>query len=379
MRKTLRPGPTGFIDRRAFLGGSLSLAALAALAACGDDSSSSSTKAAPALKAAKDGDTLNLYAWDGYFAPEVIDGFEKKYGITVKQTATASMNDMIQKITAKQPFDIAIQNSTFLQQVTSVGLLHQINHDALTNWGEVIEYFNDPYFDPGAKYSVGYAMAPVGLAYRKSKYTNLTKSWKDLWTNVDTDPKHVYLIDDYQISLSVALMYLGLDANSDKQDDLDKAVDAIRSIKGKLGGFNSTNTVQALSSGQATLLPSYTGNVYTALSQAKDAADLDFQLCKEGQLFNDDVMTIPINAPHTGNAMLFLDWVLAPEQMAANVKYIGYPVPTKTGMATYDTLVKGHDFLTFGTSLLSDTKAWQKGLTATQRTMWNAAWLKVQA
>jgi spermidine/putrescine transport system substrate-binding protein len=380
MRPRLVPGPTGFIDRRAFLGGSISVAAMAALAACGGGSSSGAASApSSTLSATQDGDTLNLYAWEGYFAPEVIKGFEKKYGITVKQTATASLNDMIQKLTSKQPFDIAIANSTFLPQVTSVGLLQPINHAGLSNWGEVIEYFNNPYFDPGAKYSVGYAMAPVGLAYRKSLYPNMTGSWKDLWANIDTDPKHVYLIDDFQLTLSIALMYLGLDANSSKQADLDQAVTAINSIKGKLGGFGSTNTTQALSSGQSTLIPSYTGNVYTALSQAKDAKDLTFELCKEGQLFNDDVMTIPVKAPHPGNAMLFLDYVLAPENMAANVKYIGYPVPTKTGLSTYDALVKDTPFLSFGTSLLDRTSSWQEGLTSTQRTMWNAAWLKVQA
>jgi spermidine/putrescine-binding protein len=377
--RTPKAGPTGFIDRRAFLGGSRSVAAMATLAACGGGSSSASSSKAPALTATKDGDTLNLYAWEGYFAPEVISGFQKKYGITVKQTATASLNDMIQKITSKQPFDVAIANSTFLPQVTSVGLLNQINHAALTNWGEVIPYFDSPYFDPGAKYSIGYAMAPVGIAYRKDKFTGLTGSWKDLWTNVDTDPKHVFLIDDFQLTLSIALMYLGLDVNTDSQADLDKAVAAINSIKGKIGGFGSTNTTQALSSGQATMIPSYTGNVYTALSQAKNAADLTFELAKEGQLFNDDVMTIPIKSAHPGNAMLFLDYVLAPENMAANVKYIGYPVPTKTGLATYDTLVKSTPFLSFGTSLLNNTSAWEQGLSTTQRTLWNAAWLKVQA
>jgi spermidine/putrescine transport system substrate-binding protein len=382
---SLRAGPTGFIDRRAFLGGSLGVAALAALSACSSSSKSSSVASGTAsaaassgLKAVKDGDTLNLYAWEGYFAPEVIKSYESKYGITVKQTATASLDDMIQKITAKQPFDIAIANSTFLPQVTAVGLLNTIDHDALTNWGEVITYFNNPYFDPGAQHSVGYAMAPVGIAYDKTKYSNLTGSWSDLWNNVDTDPKHVYLIDDFQLSLSIALMHLGLDSDSKDQSDLDKAVDAIKSIKGKLGGFNSTNTTQAMSSGQATMLPSYTGNVYTAITQSKKASNLTYETCKEGGLFNDDVMTIPIKAAHTGNAMLFLDHMLDPANMAANVNYIGYPVPTTTGLATYNKLVAKTPFLSVGASLLDNTAAWQQGLTSTQRTMWNAAWLKVQ-
>jgi spermidine/putrescine-binding protein len=373
----LTPGPTGFIDRRLFLSGAISAAALATLAACASNAPAATST--PALKAKKDGDTLNLYAWDGYFAPDVIKAFEAKYGITVKQTATSSLNDMIEKTTSKQPFDIAIQNSTFLPQVASAGLLHTIDHDHLTNWDQVITYFNDPYFDKGAKHSVGYAMAPVGLAYRTDVFTGMTGSWTDLWNQVDVDPKHTYLIDDYQLSLSFALLYLGLDVDTDKQADLDKAVAAIRGIKGKIGGFGSIDTTQALSSGQATLIPSYTGNIYTALQQAKDAKKLTFELCKEGGLFNDDVMTIPIKAAHPGNGMLFLNYMLDPANMTKNVNYIGYPVPTTAGLAAYDVLVKDTPFLQFGTNLLTKPGAWEKGLTGTQRTMWNAAWLKVQA
>lgn len=377
--RILKPGPTGFIDRRAFLGGTLGVAALAALAACGSSGGNKSGSSGSGIKAAKDGGTLNLYAWEGYFAPATIKGFEKKYGITVKQTATASSAAQLQKITSQQPFDVTIANSTFLPQVTAAGLLHVIDHDQLKNFDQVIPYFQNPYFDPHAKYSIGYAMAPVGIAYRKSMYSNLTGSWKDFWNNVTTVPKHAYFIDDMQLGLSIALMYLGLDQNTDSQSDLNKAVAAIASIKGKLGGFGSTNTIQSLSSGQATILPSYTGNVYTALNQAKDASDLSFELCKEGQLFNDDTMSIPIKAAHPGNAMLFIDYMLAPENMTQNVKYIGYPVPTKAGMSTYQSLVKDTPFLQFGTSLLSKPTAWQKGLTPQQRTLWNAAWLKVQS
>jgi spermidine/putrescine transport system substrate-binding protein len=376
--RPITTGSSGFIDRRAFLGGAIGVAGLLALAACSTGGGSASpSKTGVAAK--KDGDTLNLYAWEGYFAPEVISGFEKKYGITVKQTSTASLDDMIVKLTSKQPFDIAIANSTFLPDVASAGLLRTIDHDKLSHWDEVISYFNNPYFDPGAKHSVGYAMAPVGLAYQKDKYSGMTGSWKDLWTHVDDDPGHVYLIDDYQLTLSIALMYDGVDPSEATQAQLNKAVTAIQSIRSKIGGFSSTNTTQSLSSGQATMLPSYTGNIYSALSQATTESNLTFQLCKEGQLFNDDVMTIPEAAKHPGNGMLFLNHMLAPENMAKNVNYIGYPVPTKTGMSTYDTLVEKTPFLAFGTSLFKEPNAWQKGLTPDQRTIWNAAWLKVQS
>lgn len=367
--------PQDPFSRRAFLGGSLGIAGLMALSACG--ASTGSGKAAS--KAAKDGDTLNLYAWEGYFAPQLIKGFEKKYGITVKQTATPSVTGQLQVITSKQPYDVSITNSTFLPDVSAAGLLQTIDHDQLKNFDQVISYFQNPYFDPGAKHAIGYAMAPIGLAYRKGDYPNMTGSWSDLWNNVSTVAGKTYYINDMQLGLSIALMHLGLDPNTSSQGDLDKAVAAINGIRSKLGGFASTNTIQLLTNGQSTLLPSYTGNVYTAIQQDKGShGGLTFELCKEGQLFNDDCMSIPLNAAHPGNALLFIDYMLDPANMPQNVDYTGYPIPTTAGMAAYNTLVKDTPFLEFGTSLLSNPTAWQKGLTNEQRTMWNAAWLQVQ-
>ena len=99
---------------------------------------------------------------------------------------------------------------------------------------------------------------------------------------------------------------------------------------------------------------------------------------KEGQLFNADTMTIPAAGAHPGNAMLFIDYMLNAENMTKNVSYISYPVPTTAGMAAYDALVADVPFLKVDTESLSDTSAWQQGLTATQRTLWQQAWLKVQ-
>lgn len=370
------PGGPRF-DRRHFLAGSLGAAAIAALAACGGSPSPAARKtAAPG----KDGDTLNLYAWSGYFAPDVIDGFEKKHGITVAQTATASVPEMLQKLTATQPFDIALANSTFLPDVTSTGLLQVIDHDKLSNYGQVLEDFRTPYFDPDGKYCITYAMGGVGIAYRPSIYRNLTGSWADIWNNVDTDPKHVYLFDDYQLSLAIALMYLGLDPNTDSQRDLDQAVDALRSIKPKLGGFGSTGTADALAGGQATMAASYTGDAAAAIrTLGAGGGALAFEFAQQGQLFNADTLTIPTAAPHPGNAMLFLDYVLDPQNMTANVDYIAYPVPTTAGMAAYDNLVVDLPFLKIDNTILGQSNAWQHGLSATQRPLWNAAWLKVQA
>jgi spermidine/putrescine transport system substrate-binding protein len=372
-------GPTGPISRRTMLRGSLAAALTGVVAACSSGGSNAGSTAPASLTAKKDGSTLNLFAWEGYFAPSTISGFQKKYGITVNQTYITSGDDELQKVVAGLPFDVAIANSEYLQQIIPAGLLRPLDHANLSNWPQVDGYFSSPYYDPGAKYSVPYAMAPMGLFYRSDVFPSLSGSWSDLWEHASQAPGRVYMIDDMQGALSIALMHLGLAIINPSQNDLNAAADALISLKPHLAGFASVNTIQNIASGQAAMIPTYTGNVYTALGQGKDPKTMKFELCKEGQLFNSDTMTITSKAAHPGNGMLFINYMLEPANMTANINYIGYPVGTNAGMSAYDSLVKGYPWLSVGTDLLSKPSAWEQGLTESERPMWNSAWLKVQA
>lgn len=371
----------GAVSRRTALRGSLAAALAAGIAACGSSGSSGGTSpaAAAGIKAAKDGSTLNLFAWEGYFAPSAISGFEKKYGIKVNQTYISSGDDELQKVVAGLPFDVAIANSENLEQIIAAGLLRPLSHANLSNWSQVDGYFSSPYYDTGARYSAPYAMAPLGLFYRTDVFPQLTGSWTDLWTYAGQAPGRVYMVNDMQTALSIALMHLGLPVVSPTKDDLNQAARALIDLKPKLAGFASVNTIQTIASGQAALIPTYTGNVYTALSSAKNPKTMKFELCKEGQLFNSDTMTITAKAASPGNGMLFINYMLAPENMTANIDYIGYPVGTKAGMSAYNTLVKNDTWLSVGTDLLAQPSHWMQGLSTAERTNWTSAWLKVQA
>src|SRR5262245_50134215 len=95
-------------SRRRFLAASATsgLAGFA-LAACGSNSSSSNPSKTAAVRPKKDGNVLNLFAWQGYFAPSVLKGFEAKYGITINQTYITG-DDELTKVASGLPFDCCI-------------------------------------------------------------------------------------------------------------------------------------------------------------------------------------------------------------------------------------------------------------------------------
>jgi spermidine/putrescine transport system substrate-binding protein len=325
-----------------------------------------------------DGD-LNLFTWEGYFAASTIASFSKHYGVKVNQTYIASGTDQFEKVAAGLPFDCSITNSTQIPKLLPSGILRPIDKHYLKYGSQVITFFRNPPYDPGAKHSIGYAMAPFGLAWQSDRVSGLTGSWKDFWNLAPKYKGHGYMVDTEDAALGVSLMSLGYSENSGVASQVKQAAEHLIAIKPSLEGFASLNTIQILATGQAWLIPTYTGNVYTALLQAKNPKYLHFELCKEGQLFNADNMCIPTAAKHPGTAMLFITWMLNPKNMKANVDYIGYPVPTYAGLAAYDDLVKAYPFLKVGTDLIDKTSSWQQPLEGARETLWNQAWSEVQA
>ena len=346
----------------------------------GSSTPSTGESAASGVAAEKDGDTLAFMCSEGYFADDVLKGFEDKYGIKIVQTYVNSGDDMQQKVAAGLPFDVALTNSSWMTQLITAKKLLPIDHDQLSNWGEVEPFWADPFYDPGAQFSTPWCYAPVGLGYQADRITEVTGSFDDLWTWA---PKveGVYLLDDQRITLGIGLLHLGYDMNSCVESECEEAADAIIELKPHLSGFVSTTTIQFLESGQASLIPTYTGNVYTALLNASGSRKdlIKYQSCKEGGFLNSDLLSITAAAEHPGNGMLWLDWYLSPENMTTSVNWNGYPVGTKAGEAAYMELIKDYPFLEVPQEMLENPKAWNKSFTPEEQDVRNKAWVRVQA
>ena len=75
------------------------------------------------------------------------------------------------------------------------------------------------------------------------------------------------------------------------------------------------------------------------LWQAEDASFYGFEAPSQGTPINSDTYAIPINARHPGTALLFIDYMLRPENVEKNINYIGYPMPVHGTEATYQEIV----------------------------------------
>ncbi|CAG7608305.1 spermidine/putrescine ABC transporter substrate-binding protein [Leucobacter soli] len=374
-------------SRRGFLG-MIGIGAAASLAACAPTNSNggSTPSGAEVTSAEIDGD-LNLFSWAQYVPDEVIAGFEKEYGVKVNITNFSTVDEMMTKLATNQPYDLTFAPSERIKLMAEGGLIQRLDHDLLENYGEVLPQFVVPPYNPGDDAAnefiapfVGtpYATGSVGLAWRNDIITGMTGSLNDLWTQADAASGHLYLWDDMTLTLSLVLRAIGHAPQDAGQAELDEALAAIKELRPNLGGWSGISE-EMITSGQAWLTPIYAANLFMALQSLDNAEQWSFQNNTESALFNADNLVIPATAEHTGTAVKFIDWVLAPENMEQVVNWIAYPIPTTTGMATYNELIADVPWIGIDEAIFADSEQWVAPVSDEALPLWRQTWSQAKA
>lgn len=330
------PTPT----RRQLLSAGVGLGAAMALAGCGLGSDTGTKKqASRKVKAKVDGD-LVYFNWADYIEPSVFKGFQKKYGVNIVKSNYDSMESMQAKLSAGNRYDVIFPSAQWVQKLTAANQLLEIDHDEIPNSKLIFDYypsFADPWYDPHSAHSIPFSMYKTGIAWRKDKLGDqLTDSWNDLW-----NPKakgQTFLLDDRDEVLGMLALVLGFPINTARQSQLDQMVDKAATLRPYLRGFSSTD-YRNLLNGNAWLQQTWSGDMLAVVNNAKDPSIYGFESPKEGAPVNSDCYAIPANAKHPGTAMLFINYLLEPENVIKNMNYIGYPMPVHGTESAYDKLV----------------------------------------
>ena len=112
-------------------------------------------------------------------------------------------------------------------------------------------------------------------------------------------------------------------------------------IRPHIRTFNNAEYKDALANGDVCVAMGYSGDILGAADAAAEAAeatgkpapDIRYVIPKEGAIRWVDVMAIPRDAKHPGNAQAFIDYLLEPKVTAAITDAVGYANPNKDATA----------------------------------------------
>ena len=281
---------------------------------------------------------VNVYNWSDYIDPQVLKDFEKQYGIRVNYDVF-DKNEVLETklLTGNTGFDVVVPSAPFLELEIRAGALEKLDKSQLPN----LRYL-DPavqrgveQYDPGNEYAADYMWITSGLGYNAQALQARIPdaplgSWRLLY-----DPAVVSKLKDCGVTvldeptevIGTALLYLGKDPNSESPADLAAAMKVLMGIRPYVRYVNSSRYIDDLANGEICLALGWSGDVKQAEVRAQQAGrtyTIAYSIPREGAVENFDVLAIPANAPHPGNANLFINYLLDPHVAARNSNLVKY-------------------------------------------------------
>jgi putrescine transport system substrate-binding protein len=282
---------------------------------------------------------VNVYNWSDYINPKVLVEFTKQTGIKVVYDTFDANETLETKLLAGHSgYDVVVPTAYFLQRQVMAGVFQKLDKSKLPNlknvWPAIAERLAA--YDPGNQYGVNYMWGTTGIGYNvKAVQARLGPHAKiDSW-DVIFKPEliskfkdcGVHMLDSADDILPAALHYLGLDPNSTKPADLNRAAALMAKIRPYVRKFHSSEYINALASGEICLAVGWSGDVKQAANRAREAkngVEIAYAIPKEGTQMWFDNLAIPKDAPHPDAAYAFINFLLEPKVAAANSDVIAY-------------------------------------------------------
>lgn len=284
-------------------------------------------------------ETLNVYNWANFIAPDTVANFERETGIKVQYNIFETDATLEAKLLAGHTnYDIVFPSDTYFGRLTRAHALRKLDKGALSNSGNLdSDIMRDlAVHDPGNQYGVPYLWSSTGIGYNVDKvHERLGSIALNSWS-VLFDPKNAAKLKDCGIQildapsdvLPAVLMYLGKNPYSSDPVDLDAAAATLMKIRPFVRLIESVGAIDGLASGSLCLVLDYSGVVTQAKYDAQEASNgvrIRFLVPREGALVGSNVMAIPADAPHPQNAEKWLNYLMRSDVIANVTNAVKFP------------------------------------------------------
>ena len=298
---------------------------------------------AHAVQAQEEDKVLNIYNWSDYIAEDTIKNFEKETGIKVRYDNFDNNEIVHAKLVAgKSGYDLVVPSSNWAKLQIDGGLLAKIDKSKIPNYR-----YLDPAvqaqlarMDPGNEFMVNWlwGYTTVGINVDKVKAAlGSTPMPANVWDLV-FKPEYaaklkgcgVSFLDSASEVVPAALHYLGKPSFSKVTTDYTAAAQLLKSVRPYVTLFSSSGYINDMANGSICVALGWSGDINIARQRAIDGKTghkIEALLPSTGGLLFFDVMVIPNDATHPGNAHKFINYLLKPEVHAGLTNKVFYANP----------------------------------------------------
>jgi len=287
---------------------------------------------------------LNIYNWSDYIGDDTIKNFEKETGIKVRYDNFDNNEILHAKLVAgKTGYDIVVPSSNWAGLQILGGLLAKLDKSQIPNMKNI-----DPAIagqlakiDPGNEHLVDWlwGYTTVGINVDKVKAALGSTPMPDNVWDLVFKPEYISKLKSCGVSfldsadevVPAALHYLGKERVSKNPADYTAASNLLKAVRPYVTLFSSSGYINDMASGSVCVALGWSGDINIARQRAidgKTGQKVEALIPKNGGLLFFDVMAIPADAPHPGNAHKWINYILKPEVSASLTNKVYYANPT---------------------------------------------------
>jgi len=305
---------------------------LLSLTACGEDSGGTVT--------------LYVYNWGEYMSDgsegtlDVNEMFEEwyyeTYGVKVQVNySTYSSNEsMYAKLSSGSVnYDVIVPSDYMIERMIAEDMLAELNYENIPHISNIhADFFGEDarydYYDPDNKYAVPYMYGMIGIIYNTTMVDENDPhlgSWELMWDG-EHHAGNILQFNNSRDAFGTAQYFLGLDVNSESEDEWRLALDKLKQQKSILQGYVMDEIFNKMENGSAAIAAYYAGDF---LSMYENNEDLEFFYPQEGTNLYVDAMCIPKSSQNKEIAERYIDFMLTEAPAVANAEYTYYASPNK--------------------------------------------------
>ena len=263
---------------------------------------------------------LNFYTWADYTSPELIERFEDETGIKVNIDTFASNEDLLAKMMAGATgYDIIVPGDYLVEILIKEDLLLKVEPNQLPNFKNVEQRWVDVYWDPGRHYSIPWMWGTTSFTVNTDVYDGDIHTLAVLFDPPDVLKGRINMFQDSVEVINMALRYLGFPRCNANPEEMRQVQELLLRQKEWVRSY-SMDPKELIVSGEVDATMNWDGY---AIRTRMEKPSVAFSHPREGYTGWMDNLAVPRGASNIENAMLFMDFMMVPENIALESNYAG--------------------------------------------------------
>ena len=153
---------------------------------------------------------LNIGSPANFLSDKLISNFQKGISSSISSITYDSNSNINFN---SNNYDVLIGRGSYLEGLIDDGKIAELNKDLIPNNSFIDPKFNNSAFDKDRKHTIPLSYGAIGIAYRKSKFSEPPSTWRWLLDS-DKYAGKIALLGDGRTLIQIALKYMGVSLNT---------------------------------------------------------------------------------------------------------------------------------------------------------------------